>query len=338
MNKVYNIVVIGCGHMAAAHLDNIYYKDNICVYGVVDVVEEKAELYKRKYGALSYSTDYKSYLKDDNVDIVIVCTYPSSHLSILKDCLDHNKHVLCEKPIATDLKEGCEFVRLVKSSNSKVLVGHILRHNESYNKIKELIDNDVIGSPLIVRMVQNHHAMDWNKYLNLIKDTSPIIDCGIHYIDVIEWLTGESISSVSGICQRTEVDVPPGKYNYGMINMNLSKGSVAFYEAGWGKTVAASNIKEFIGPKGRLTLTLQRDRMSNKEEGDLIEYFNNEDGSYNTINVNCSIKSTYEQLVHLINMIENNVKAKPTIDEVFHAFEVAFKAHEAITTKNMISI
>lgn len=338
MNKIYNIVVVGCGHMAAAHLDDIYYRENINIVGVSDLDESKAKLFCRKYGATSYSTDYKEYLKNEEVDIVIIATYPSSHLEILKECIKAGKHVLCEKPITTNLEDGEEFLSLVKTAKTKVLVGHILRHNDSYKKIAEMIENDAIGHPIIMRMVQNHHTMDWQKYLTLIKETSPIIDCGVHYIDVMRWFTKAEFVSVSGICQRTEPEVPEDNYNYGIITAKLSDGSVAYYEAGWSNTIASSNIKEFIGPKGRISLTYRKDRTSHQEEGDLIEYYKFPEKTYESINILCNRKPTGVQLMHLIAMIENDVPAVPSIDDVYKSFYIAAKTDEAIKNSETVKL
>ena len=338
MNKIYNIVVIGCGHMAAAHLDDIYYRENVKIVGVSDLDESKAKLFCRKYGATSYSTDYKEYLNNEEVDIVIIATYPSSHLEILKDCIRAEKHVLCEKPITTNLQDGKEFLNLVKTAKTKVLVGHILRHNDSYKKIADMIENDAIGHPIIMRMVQNHHTMDWQKYLTLIKETSPIIDCGVHYIDVMRWFTKAEFVSVSGVCQRTEPEVPEDNYNYGIITAKLSDGSVAYYEAGWSNTIASSNIKEFIGPKGRISLTYRKDRTSHQEEGDLIEYYKFPEKTYESINVLCNRKPTGVQLMHLIDMIENEVPAVPSIDDVYKSFYIAAKADEAIKNSQTLKL
>lgn len=330
MHRQYNVVLVGCGHMGAAHLDDIYYREDINIEGVVDLNPEKAKLFVRKYGARSWSTNYQNYLKDENVDIVIIATYPSSHLKILKDCIAAGKHVLCEKPITTNLKEAQEFVKLVKNAKSKVLVGHILRHNTTYQTVAKMIQEGAIGSPIIMRMSQNHHTMDWNKYLALIKETSPIIDCGVHYIDIMRWFTGAEVVSVSGVGLRTEADVPEGKYNYGLITLTLSDGSIGYYEAGWGNTIAADNLKEFVGPKGRIRLVYQKDRILHQEEGDLIEYYKYPEKTYEIINVKSNRKPTYRQLKCLIDMIEKDTPASPTIDDVYTAFEIAVMADEKI--------
>jgi predicted dehydrogenase len=330
MSRIYNIVLIGCGHMAAAHLDDLYYRENIRIKGVVDLDKSKAKLFYKKYGATSYSTDYKAYLTDTEVDIVIIATYPSSHLQMVQDCIEAGKHVLCEKPITNSLAQGKKFVDIVKAAKTKILVGHILRHNESYKKIAEMIHSNAIGHPMVMRMVQNHHTIDWNKYLHLIKETSPIIDCGVHYIDIMRWFTKAEFVSVSGLTQRTELDVPENKYNYALMTAKLSDGSVAYYEAGWGNSIASSNIKEFIGPKGRISLTYKKDRSTHQEEGDLIEYYRFPEESYESINIKSKRKPTGAQLNHLINMIEKNVPAIPSIEDVYKSFYIAIKADETI--------
>ncbi|HOJ09594.1 MAG TPA: Gfo/Idh/MocA family oxidoreductase [Clostridiales bacterium] len=327
---MHNIVLIGCGHMGTAHLEDIYLREDICVYGVVDIMEEKARLTAKKYNAKSFSTDYIRYMEDENVDIIICATYPSTHLQILKDCVKYNKHLLCEKPITDNLEDGKEFVSIVKNTSIKVLIGYILRYNETYKKVAEMIEEGAIGGPIVLRMTQNNHTVEWEKYLALIKETSPIIDCGVHYIDVCRWFTGAEVIDVGGISLTTEKDVPKGKYNYGMITMKLSDGSVAYYEAGWGKTVAADNTKEFIGPKGRIKIVQSHNRFFNKEEGDLIEYYNVENKEYKIINVNCKRRPTGAELDNLINMIENNAPSNPSIEDVYKSFEIAIKADDII--------
>lgn len=331
MDKIYNIALIGCGSMGAAHMDDIYFKENVCIKCVCDLKEDAAKLFKRKYGAERTETDYRKCVSAEDVDIVIISTYPSSHLEILKECIKHGKHVICEKPMAPNMEQAEEFVSLVKANpNVKVLVGHILRHNETYKKVAQMIKDGAIGSPIIMRMAQNHHTMNWKKYLALIENTSPIVDCGVHYLDVMKWFTGAKITEISGIGTRTEKDVPEDRYNYGLITVRLSDGSIAYYEAGWSNTMSANNLKEFVGPLGRISIVYKRDRTSHSEEGDMIEYYRYPEKTYEIINLKSKRKPTGAQLEHLIKMIETDVAANPTIDEVFDSFAFAIKADEEI--------
>lgn len=331
MNKIYGIALIGCGSMGAAHMDDIYFKENVSVKCVCDLNINAARSFSKLYNAERVETDFRKCVESDDVDIVIIATYPSTHLEIVKECLKNGKHVICEKPLTSTLDEAEEFVDLIKSHpDVKVLIGYILRHNKTYNRVAEMIRNGAIGRPFIIRMAQNHHTMNWGKYLRLIKETSPIIDCGVHYIDVMQWFSGAKITHVSGIGLKTEADVPDKKYNYGLITAKLSDGSIGYYEAGWGNTISSGNIKEFTGPRGRIRIIYEKDRAEHSEEGDLIEYYKYPEKTYELINLKCKRKPTGTQLDCLIDMIEHNMPANPTIDEVFESFKIAVEADKKI--------
>lgn len=332
---MYNIALIGCGYMGQTHLEDIYLKNYINIYGVCDLNENKARLCAQRYNADKYFLNAKELISDKNVDIVIIATYPSTHLELLRLCIENNKHVLCEKPIAKTYEDGVEFKELVdKNPQCKVLVGHILRHNKTYNEVYKLIKEDVIGSPIVMRMIQNHQAKQWGKYQSLIEETSPIIDCGVHYVDVMRWFTDAEVTSVCGVGARTVPSVSDGKYNHGMINITMSDGSIGFYEAGWSQTAANNNTKEFIGPKGRIKITYQKDRDTHKENGNLISIYRYPENITEFINVPFNEKPTGAQLDHLIKMIEENVPAVPSIDDVLKSFYVVCKA-DADIRKNM---
>ena len=150
--KVYNVALIGCGHMGEVHLEHIYYKENINIYYVCDQNEQVAKEFARRFGAKEISTKAEECICCPEIDIVIIATYPSTHLELLKLCIQHKKHVICEKPIAATLEDGKEFVKLVKENpDVKVLVGHILRHNATYRKVAKMIHEGAIGKPIISR-------------------------------------------------------------------------------------------------------------------------------------------------------------------------------------------
>ena len=325
---MYNVVLIGCGHMGAVHLDDIYTNENINIYGVADLDAERANFFARKYGADSYDTDYMRYMRDANTDIIICATYPATHLEILRQCIKYKKHLLCEKPITPTLKEAEEFVALVNGADIKVQIGYILRYNETYRRVAEMIQSGAVGKPMVIRMVQNHHVMDWKKYRALLENASPIVDCGVHYIDICRWFTGAEVCDVNGICSTLDAEVPADSFNYGLMTMHLTDGSVAYYEAGWGNSIAADNLKEFIGPRGRIKIIEREHRFSCQEEGDLIEYYDSARHEYKNINVNCKRRPTGAQLGHLIEMIEKDVPAVPTIDDVFISYKTAATADQ----------
>lgn len=333
--SVYNVGLIGCGYMGQAHLTDCSSQENIRIYAVCDHNQQRADDAAEQYHPEKVYYDAAELIDDPQVEIVIIATYPSSHLPLLKMCLAKGKHVLCEKPITSDLESGREFMNLVKENpQCKVLVGHILRHNDTYVKVKEMIDEGLIGKPLIMRMVQNHNTLyDWEKHRALIEETSPIIDCGVHYVDVMRWFTGEEIVSIDGVGTVTEPGLSEDKYNYGILHATLSGGSVGFYEAGWGSSIQTDNFKEFVGPLGRIQITYQKERPSNRQAGNLVSIYKYGDGTTEYIDIPFHVKPTGLQMEYLIEMIEKDVPSNPTIEDVFRSFEVVCEADRKIRDK-----
>jgi predicted dehydrogenase len=327
----YGVVLVGCGSMGAAHMESIVNNPDVNVIGVADLVESKAEQFALKYGAASWSGNYKQYLLREDVHIIIIATYPSSHLEITKACLAAGKHVLCEKPIAGTLKEAAEFVETVAASKSKVLIGHILRHNTTFRKVAEMIRGGEIGFPIVMRMSQLKETREtWHSHLALLQEISPIIDCGVHYVDVMRWFTGSDVVQVSGIGQRLDSGVPQGSYNYGMMTMKFADGSIGYYEAGWGRVMPSDNLKEFIGPKGRIRIVYTHQRNKDSHLGNLVEVERFPDGQREDFNVPYDKKPTGEQFNYLLQMIRENINPLPMLNEFYRALEITVAADRSI--------
>lgn len=324
--KQYGVVVIGCGHIGQQHLQDIYFRDSIRLVAVVDYNKDQAELCKKKFAAQSADTDYRPYLQRSDVDIILIATYTDSHIAIMREALAAGKHVLCEKPVGTNLGQMREFMELVEASPCKVQIGHILRYNATYQAAANLIHSGQIGKVKVMRMVQNHHSVNWPRYRRLLQDTSPVIDCGVHYFDVMQWFTQSKIVGVNAVGARIDPDLPEGELNYGVTIVQLADGSMGYYEAGWSPSINSGNIKEIVGEKGTLQIILNPYRGANIEEGDLIRVHLRENNEYRSINVNAEYRNMWGQLRRLIRMIEEDIPPCPTHKEVCEAFQVACEA------------
>lgn len=336
--KTYGVVVVGCGHIGEEHSKDIYYRDNIRMVGFVDTDPARASAFARKFSGESYGTDYREYLDNPRADIFIVATNTESHYEITRECARHSKHVLCEKPMGIDFESTRLFRDMAVKAGTKIKVGHILRHNRTYLRAYEMIAGGMLGFPLVFRLSHNHHTTDWNRHRGLLEETSPIVDCGVHYYDVMQWFTGSRIRSVMGVRQRLNFDIPPDQYNYGMSCCTLEDGSVGYYEVGWSPSMSSDNIKEIVGPKGRLKIIYQDKRFSHQEEGDLIEYYDAVSGVYHEVNVQAPYKPMYDQLMGLIEMIEKDLPNAKGIDEAFSAARVSFCADHAIRNGGIVDV
>ncbi len=331
---MHRVGLIGCGYMGRAHLEGCLRTENVGIYAVCDTDRWRAEETARTYRAQKIYDSAGELIADPQTEIVIIATYPSTHLELLQQCLAHGKHVLCEKPIAGNPENGRRFLCAVKAHpECKVLVGYLLRHNETYRKAREMIQAGVIGNPVVLRLIHNHNTSGaWEKYRALIRETSPVIDCGVHYVDVMRWFTGEEVTYVDGIGAATMPGLPEGSYNYGMIQVRLSGGSVGFCELGWSDSMKTEAVSEFVGPEGRLRIIYQRDR-EDGSAGNLISVYRRNTGRAQHIEVPYSEQAAGAQMQYLIDMIEQNIPSEPGIEDVWKSLETVCEADRMIRNR-----
>lgn len=330
-------MLVGCGYIGEQHLRDIAGKKEFSIVATVDTDAALAESFAKRFRAPEHGTDYRAFLDDPRVDIVIVATYTATHYEITKDCMDHGKHVICEKPISANMDDAAEFVRMARASSCKVTVSYVLRYNASYRKIRELIQEGEIGELRLIRMQQSHQTggnHPWSRFKKLMEDCTPLVDCGVHYADLAQWLTGSPVTEVSGISAKLDGDAPVN--NYQLMTMKLANGCTAYYEVGWSNNISTASEKDFVGTKGHITLTMAANRTDGKKDRDLICIFRS-DGSVKRLEVKAVYKDMYAQALNLIDMIENGAPGVIPIDSVYSALRIVQTAQMAIDTGKILS-
>jgi len=339
--RTYGVAVIGCGTMALEYLPMLKQLPQIRVVAVVDRKPERAKKYAEKFDVPIHEADYKPVLKRDDVDIVVITTRPSSHAEIAVDAMRAGKHVFSEKPMASTLEGALEMIRTAREAGVKMHIGFILRSNKTFQRLAEMVRSDAIGKPIVMRLLGAEHAVEeetWQWDLRLLKDTSPLIDCGSHYVDVMRWVTGSEAVSVSGAGTITEDGVPDNNYNYAAVTVRFRDDSVGLYEVGWGHTMREFWEKEFIGPKGRLRFTYAPDRREHREEGDLIEFYTYPANRYEMINVKCPWLEFDSEFLKLVKLIEEDADPIPGLVDALRSLEIVLAGHQAILTGRTMTI
>jgi predicted dehydrogenase len=105
---------------------------------------------------------------------------------------------------------------------------------------------------------QQSSGAQWEAHKRLLQTLSPIVDCGVHYVDVWCQITRAAPVSVHAVGARLTDDMPAGMYNYGHFEVAFADGSVGWYEAGWGPMMSetAFFVKDVIGPKGSVSIVM----------------------------------------------------------------------------------
>jgi predicted dehydrogenase len=259
-NKNMRVLVLGCGNMGASHAKAYQLIDGFEICGLVSTGTSKDLLNQELGGQYPVFADYEEALESTKPDAVCISTYPDTHAAFAILAMEHGCHVFLEKPIAHTLEAAMQVARAAVKFNKKLLIGYILRYHPSWQKFIEL--SQELGKPLVMRMNLNQQSQgtQWKVHRNLMESLSPIVDCGVHYLDVMCQMTKSKPVQVSAIGARLSNEVPEGNYNYGQLQIKFEDQSVGWYEAGWGPMMSetAFFIKDVIGPKGSVSI-LARD-------------------------------------------------------------------------------
>ena len=254
--KPCRILVVGCGNMGASHAMAYHQLEGFTIVGLVSTGQSKQTLNEQLGGGYPLFDNYEEALLNTQPDAVCIATYPDTHEDYALKAFAKGCHVFIEKPLA-DTIEGAERVAAAAAkAGRKLVVGYILRHHPSWQQFITLTRQ--LGKPLVMRMNLNQqsHGRMWTVHRNLMNSLSPIVDCGVHYIDVMCQMTRARPTQVSAIGARLTEEIPAGNYNYGQLQIRFDDGSIGWYEAGWGPMISetAFFIKDVIGPQGSVSI------------------------------------------------------------------------------------
>ncbi|UOR06899.1 Gfo/Idh/MocA family oxidoreductase [Hymenobacter aerilatus] len=254
--KTYKVLVIGCGNMGASHARAYHQLPAFELVGLVSRGPESREKLSQELDGVPTYACAEQALHATTPDVVSINTYPDTHAELVRQSLLAGAHVFVEKPLATTVAEAEELVALARQQQRKLVVGYILRVHPTWQRFVQLAQG--LGKPLVMRMNLNQQSTGrhWHTHQQLLRSASPLVDCGVHYVDVMCAMTGAAPHSISAIGVNLSAEVDPTMYTYGQLQVRFQDGSVGWYEAGWGPMMSetAVFIKDVIGPNGAVSI------------------------------------------------------------------------------------
>lgn len=190
-------------------------------------------------------------------DLVVIATYSDSHADYACAAMNAGAHVFVEKPLATNVEDAKRVVETATISGRKLVVGYILRHHPSWTRLIQ--EARSLGGPYVFRLNLNQQSSGdaWKTHKSLMETTSPLVDCGVHYVDVMCQITDANPVRVHGMGLRLTEEIAEDMYNYGQFQVMFDDGSVGWYEAGWGPMMSetAYFVKDIVSPNGSVSIT-----------------------------------------------------------------------------------
>jgi len=195
------IGIIGCGAIAAdKYLRALNAIEEVEVVAFCDVLPKNAEKVRRVFtekapgitstGSKTY-TDYNELLGDESIVAVHICTPNNSHAPIAIAALKAGKHVLCEKPMATNYKDAKKMCDTAQTTGRLLTIGYQYRCNPAPLFLKQMCQKGELGEIYYAKAhgVRRRGVPTWGVFLDKeIQGGGPLIDIGTHALDMTLWL------------------------------------------------------------------------------------------------------------------------------------------------------
>ncbi|MCV6606560.1 MAG: Gfo/Idh/MocA family oxidoreductase [Porticoccaceae bacterium] len=248
-------LVAGMGRMGQLHAQALADLQGSQLVGLCSPNIERGNIHKR-YANVPLFRDYEEALAVSQPDLVCVSTPTRFHAQYALNALEQGAHVFVEKPLADNLEDAEKVFERANKLQRKVLVGHILRFHPLWQIFID--EAKKLGSPLVMRFSLNQQSDSelWSVQKKLLRDTTALLDGGVHYVDVMQQMVSSRVVEMN----RCHVPLASGAFgtkpNYSHIQIGFADGSLGVFEAGWGPMISrhGESIRDVTGPLGSVSL------------------------------------------------------------------------------------
>jgi len=194
MSKKLKAGIIGCGGIASGkHLPSAAKIKEVEITAFCDIIPEKAEDLCKKFGASGAKTytDYKKLLKDKSLDVIYVCTPNITHSAITVAALEAGKHVMCEKPMATNYADAKKMTDAANKTGKILTIGYQNRCMPASLYLKKLCERGDLGEIYYAKAhaIRRRGVPTWGVFLKEKEQGGgPLIDIGTHALDLTLWM------------------------------------------------------------------------------------------------------------------------------------------------------
>jgi predicted dehydrogenase len=352
------VLVVGLGTMGMSHARAYEAIEGFELVGLCTRnASARADLDKAFPGVPRFDglTEALEALKPDAVSIN---TYTEHHAPMALEALAAGAHVFCEKPLAESLEAAERVVVAARKANKALLVGYILRVHPSWTRFVEI--GRTLGKPLVMRMNLNQQSSGsfWQVHKNLMRSTSPIVDCGVHYVDIMCQVTRAKPVSVHAVGARLTDEIASTMVNYGHLHLTFDDGSVGWYEAAWGPMISetAFFVKDMIGPKGSVSIVSKEQTNAEVKSSDHDNHTKtnalrihhaglNADGTFAQPD---EIESTKDEPGHqelceleqrlFLKAIRGEIDLNEHLEDAINSLRIVFAADESMRTGQMVKL
>ena len=358
MEKKIRFGIIGAGTIALeGHIPAIMNTPGAELVAICRRNKEKANQLAEKFNVPEVYYSYQNLVKSKNVDAVIVATPNAYHRENTIAAAEEGKHVLCEKPMATNLEDAKEMIRACRENKVKLQVGFNQRFFNHIKIVKRLIEEKVIGE---VKAFNTTYREGWDLYSVEsdyrnhadLSGGACLIDLGIHKIDLVRYL----LADFKEICAEVKHSVMPAKLDdNAWVLCNLNNGITGCVSSDRFSPAVDGSFSifgtegmvyfnaEIYSPFGPVPLSVYTKKPSGKIPGFVREYFYpNYVGSKpekSWINITPPNQNPYQkQIEDFCQSLLKNKKPSVTGEDGLKALEIILAAYKSAKERKWVSL
>jgi len=226
------VAVVGYGYWGPNLVRNVSERRELSLEALVERDEMQCRAFSARYPGVPVHRDFEAVLDDDSIEAVLIATPPRSHHELVKAALIAGKHVLVEKPMAKTALEAQDLVAAAQFHDRVLMPGHTFIYSPPVNKIRQLINEDVLGEVYFV----TSSRMNLGKY----QSDGVICDLAPHDISILLYWLNEPIVEVAASSRSVfQADVPETAF----ITLTFASGTTANLQISW---LAPRKVREMV--------------------------------------------------------------------------------------------
>lgn len=193
--------IIGAGFAGNVHAEAMR-ACGVEISAIICLEEQQAKDFAEKWEIPIYGEDVALALQSE-IDVVHICTPPTTHGELIKRALKAGKHVVCEKPLCLENEEAQEIIELEKETGKKCTLMLNVRYHMACQKAKQVIESGELGKVLMVHgnYMQEFSALpapfDWRYNATVAGKMRTVTELGTHWFDIVQYVSGEKVERVS---------------------------------------------------------------------------------------------------------------------------------------------
>lgn len=331
MSRPLRVGIVGCGsvsHKYWAQLQALQQRGLAEPVAVCDVSEKAKEFVEREWGLSRFTQDYRELAGASDVDLVLVLTSMQAHSEISRYALQAGKHVLVEKPMATNLEDAKALVQLAQSSPGHLLCAPYVLISPTYQQIAARLQAGELGRLFLARARYGHGGPVWGPWFYK-QGGGALFDLGVYNITTLTgWLgPARRVSAMCGTAiperiidgERVVVEADDNVH----VLLDFGQSCYAVVTTGFTMQAYKCPAIELYGEKGTINL------LGDDWAPDGYEIYTHRTGEWQRVPESDPHWHWADGLRYFVECIHAGTKPVITPEHACHVLEIMLKAQES---------